>query len=1023
MSARHMSAVIASLALGLAFVASPVAAQGGGSVTGLVTNAETQQPMVSAQVMIIGTNRGTLTNQAGRYLVPNVPAGTYEVRVVMLGFSQETRSITVTSGQAVVADFNLSSSAIEIDGITVNVITGEAQRARELGTNNGQIAMEDIPLAAVTSLEDVLSGRTEGLVLNGLGGTIGTGQKIRIRGANSISLSNEPLVFVDGIQFNSGIATAIGLGGQDTSRLDDINPNDIASIEILKGPAATGLYGTQAANGVILITTKKGVSGASRWNFYAEGGISQMYTEFEPNFRQIALRPGSDPGANPINADGTVNFTDYSTCRNFVLANGGCVSTNLQTLSFSPLNDPRTTPFDTGYRQRYGLNVAGGSDRMTYFLSGEYLDQVGVENRFADINTQERTTVRANITAEVNDRLNIRVNTSYTKNKVRLPNNDNTTFGNMSALLGSDTFRPADPDDPFDPVTNRRNFFSFSPAILANDVIQQNVDRLGLSGTANFRGTDWLSFNATGGLDFASFHDNETIQPNKIPSTQDTRDGTRQSTRSSNYIWTLNGSTVATRDVNDWIVSKTTVGGSYYNQKNLSTECSGVGLIQGTSSCGTVTRDFAIDEDFFQVVTVGFYGIQEFQFNDRLFVQGSVRADDNSAFGDNFGLQWYPSASVSWVISEEDFFDIGFIPELRVRGAFGTSGLRPNFRDAVTLFDPASVRVNGQDAPGVIISSTGNTDLEPERTTEFEVGFDAGLFNNKVGLGFTYFDKTSKDALISRRLEPSLGLNASRFANLGEVSNSGTETSLSWQAINTSNFGVDVHTSWSTFSNEITQLSPDGSVEPIIINRGEQRHQQGSSAGAFWLPDFTFNDANGDGLINEDEVTVGDTAIFLGHVLPTWQGSFSLSIRAWDWLSISNLFEARGGNKQLDGTESFRCALFALCRANNTPDASLEDQARSVASRFHGTDAGYIRSADFLKWREFAVTLDVPDTWLASVQGLSLTIAGRNLLTWTDYPGVDPEINEQGASTNFNSNEFLTAPPVRSYSLRLNWAF
>ena len=940
-----------------------------------------------------------------------------------IGFSQETQSITVTAGQAVVANFNLSASALELDGITVNVITGEAQRARELGTNNGHISIEDIPLASVTSLEDVLSGRIEGLVLNGLGGTIGTGQRIRIRGANSISLSNEPLVFVDGIQFNAGIGTGIAVGGQDTSRLDDINPNDIATIEILKGPAATGLYGTQAANGVILITTKKGTSGAARWNFYAEGGISEMVTTFEPNFRQIALRPGSDPSASPILPDGTINDDDYSTCRNFVLANGGCVSNDIRTLSFSPLNDPRTTPFETGTRQRYGLNVAGGTDRMTYFVSGEFLDQVGVEKRFAEINTQERTTVRANLSAAVNDKLDINVNTSYTKNNLRLPNNDNTSFGNMSALLGSDTFRPADPDDPFDPVTNRRNYFAFSPAILGNDIIKQNVDRLGLSSTANYRGTDWLSFNVTGGLDLASFHDNETVQPNKIPTTQDTRDGNRQSTRNSNSIWTLNGSTVATRDVNDWIVSKTTVGGSYYNQKNLSTTCSGVGLLQGTASCGTTTRDFSIDEEFFQIVTVGFFGIQEFQLNDRLFVQGSVRADDNSAFGDNFGLQWYPNASASWVISEESFFDIGFIPELRVRGAFGTSGLRPNFRDAVTLFDPASIRVNGQDVAGVIISSTGNTDLKPERTTEIEFGFDAGFFNNKVALGFTYFNKTSTDALISRQLEPSLGLNASQFDNLGEVSNSGTETSLSWQALNTSNFGLDLRTTWSTFSNEITQLSPDGSVEPIIINRGEQRHQQGSSAGAFWQPDFTFNDANGDGLISSDEVTVGDTAVFLGHVLPTWQGSFSLSVRAWDFLHISSLFEARGGNKQLDGTESFRCALFAMCRANNEPGSPLIEQARSVASRFHGTDAGYIRSADFLKWRELAVTLDVPDTWLGSVQGLSVTLAGRNLLTLTDYPGVDPEINERGASANFNSNEFLTAPPVRTYSLRLNWAF
>jgi len=478
-----------------------------------------------------------------------------------------------------------------------------------------------------------------------------------------------------------------------------------------------------------------------------------------------------------------------------------------------------------------------------------------------------------------------------------------------------------------------------------------------------------------------------------------------------------------TRDINDWIVSRTTVGASYFNQKNLSTNCRGVGLIQGTFSCGTTTRNPTIDENFFQIITIGFYGSQEFQLNDRLFLTASARADDNSAFGENFGLQWYPNASVSWVVSEESFFDLSWMPELRVRGAFGTSGLRPNFRQAVTLFNPNSVRLGGADVAAVNIGSTGNPELKPERTTEFEFGFDAGLFSNKIGLDFTYFTKKSKDALISRRLQPSLGLTTSQFANLGEVKNWGTETSISLEALNTSDFGVDVRASWSTFNNEITQLSPDGSVEPIIFNRGVQRHQQGFPAGSFYRTDFTYSDANGDGLISEDEITYTDTAVFLGNMLPTWQGSFSLSIRAWDWLSISNLFEARGGNKQLDGTEDFRCGLFAMCRANNEPGASLDSQARSVASRFGGTDAGYVRSADFLKWRELAVTINVPDTWLSQIRGLSLTLAGRNLATWTDYPGLDPEINERGASSNFSQNEFLTLPPVRSYSLRLNYAF
>lgn len=1026
MSNRRLNMIVAFLALGIGLMAMPLAAQGTGSVTGTIIDADTQQPLSGAQVVITGTNRGALTNRAGRYVMPGVPAGTFEVRVVILGFSQQVQSVTVSAGQTAVANFNLRTSAVQIDGISVNVITGETQRAREMGTNNGHIVIDAIPAASVTSVEDVLSARTAGLVLQGLGGSIGTGQRIRVRGANSLSLSNEPLIYVDGIRFATTIGQGIGIGGQDASRLDDINPNDIASIEILKGPAATGLYGTQAANGVILITTKKGTAGAARWNFYAEGGIEDMDTDFNANFHQLALRPTGTAGANPVNPDGSINFTDYSTCRNWVLATGDCVSTNVQTVSFNPLNDPRTTPFATGERQRYGLNVSGGTDRVTYFVSGEYMDQVGVESRFAEINTRQRTSVRVNLTAAVNDKLDIGINTSYTRNDTRLPVNDNSSFGNMSALLGSETFSPADPDQPFDSETSRDNYFSYTPAMLANDIRDQEVDRVGFSGNANYRWTDWLSTNVTGGLDYGGIHDSRTLQPNKIPAGDDNLDGNRNSQRNSNYIWTLNGSSVVTRDVNDWIVSRTTVGGSYLNQKNLRTGCNGVGLIQGTSSCSTTSRDLGVNEDFFQVITVGFFASQEFQFNDRLFLNGSLRGDDNSAFGSAKGVEYYPNASASWVISEESFFNVSWIPELRLRGAFGTSGLRPGFRNATTLFNPNTVRVNGDDLSAVNIASTGNVELKPERTTEFEFGFDAGFFNNRLGLDFTYYDKTSKNSLISRRLEPSLGLTATQFDNLGEVKNKGIEASLRWQAVNMTDFGLDISTSFATFDNEIIQLSADGSVEPITLNRGEQRHQEGSSAGAFWLQDYTFSDANGDGLISADEVMPGDTAVFLGHSLPTWQGAFSMSVRAWDWLSISGLFEGRGGNKQLDGTEQFRCALFSMCEANNNPNSSLEDQAASVASRFHGVDSGFIVDADFLKLREVALTIDVPQA-LASrfskVDGLSLTLAGRNLFTWTNYTGIDPEINEAGASSNFNQSEFLTAPPVRSFSLRLNWAF
>ena len=235
-----------------AATATGVASQQTGTVTGRIIDAATQQPLPGAQIVVVGTTLGTLTNQEGRFLIPNVPSGARQIRAVLLGYGQEVQDVNVPAGGTAVVDFELATSAIELEGLVVSTITGEAQRARELGTNVGKIDVaSDVEATAVQTVSNVLGGRTEGVIVGNTGGAAGSGTRIRIRGANSINLSNEPLVFVDGVQISTS-TRAIGVGGENPSRLNDINPGDIESIDVIKGPAATGIYGTQAANGVII---------------------------------------------------------------------------------------------------------------------------------------------------------------------------------------------------------------------------------------------------------------------------------------------------------------------------------------------------------------------------------------------------------------------------------------------------------------------------------------------------------------------------------------------------------------------------------------------------------------------------------------------------------------------------------------------------------------------------------------------------------------------------------------------------
>jgi outer membrane receptor protein involved in Fe transport len=381
---------------------------------------------------------------------------------------------------------------------------------------------------------------------------------------------------------------------------------------------------------------------------------------------------------------------------------------------------------------------------------------------------------------------------------------------------------------------------------------------------------------------------------------------------------------------------------------------------------------------------------------------------------------------VSWVIGEEDFFPQGsFLSTLRLRAAYGQSGLRPGFRDAQTLFNPTTVAFRGGDVPGITVDATGNLTLKPEKSREIELGFDVALFDDRVGLDFTYFDKRSKDALIERRLAPSLGVATSRWENLGEIKNAGAEITVNVAAIDTRDFGLDLHAAVTTLSNEVIEIGEG--VEDIVINRGLQRHKEGYPAGAFFQAPVSWNDADGNGLLENSEVTIGDTVEFIGPSLPTYQIAWGGELRVSRWLSVSTLFEARGGNFQGNDSEAFRCARGGeSCRATDDPTASLEDQAAYIADTFIGSAAGFVEGADFVKWRELSITLRAPAGLarsLGAVNGLSLTLAGRNLATWTSYPGLDPEANETGGSSNFTQAEFNTQSPVRFLMARLNYTF
>lgn len=1027
-----------------------LAAQAGGTVAGQVLDAASQAPVEGVQVMIVGTQRGTTTNAQGRYSIAGVPAGVQQVRARRVGYGASTQAVTVVGGQTSTVNFTLTQAATQLQEVVVNAVTGQAQRREEIGTNTGNISVADLPKGPINNMAEVLQGRVAGVNLQSAAGSVGSSQRIRIRGANSLSLSNEPLLYVDGVLVSNGKG-GISLGGQDYSRLNDINPEEIENIEILKGPAASAIYGSAAANGVVLISTKRGRSGAAKWGAYFEGSQSKDENSYPLNYAALQVFTPGQPFYDIPNG-GILRTRQifgasapYNICPNYQAAAGSCTQDTV--LSFNQFRDPRTSPYQTGTRAKFGVNVSGGSDALTYYVSADKERADGVLRP----NSLDQTSLRANMNARIGEKANLSVSTAYVNALTNRISNDNSVFSPLiNAFLGPAQYLPGmESDTVSSPGQRVGSYFGYNTADQRKVQADQTVDRVILGANANYTPLSWLRLNGNTGLDFYGRYDARTINPaDRLPLALSYRLGNHYANRSLSHLWTANGSATGTFSILDNLVSNTTAGASF--QRNLfeGNDCYGIGIPAGTKSCSATTSQFAVSETHTDERTVGFFAREELAFADRLFLAGSIRADNNSGLSrDISGLSYFPSVNASWVVSRESFFPkLDWINQLRLRAAYGKAGQRPGFGDAETFFVSAVTQVAGQESPALVLSRTGNPALKVETTTEVEGGFDVGLFNNRVTAEYTLYNRRSVNALISRNLAPSAGLTGSVFQNLGSIKNWGNEFGLNVLAVDRSNVRFNAHLTATTLQNRIENLGEG--IAPIQLNRGAQAHRQDFPTGAFFALPVKYNDADGNGLLSRAEVSVDSSKFlvvrnattgkmdtlstsYVGPSLPTNTQGISGELTLFNTITISTLFERRGGNRQLNYTEYFRCrmqggtAYFSQCSALSNPNATLQEQAAYLGAQFLGaTPYGYIEDASFVKWRELSVRLQLPQRWASAsrlLSGAAISLSGRNLATWTKYTGLDPEINESGGGSNFEQGEFNTQPPVRTFSVRFDF--
>ena len=995
-----------------------------GTITGRVIDRGTQQPVMGVTVRVVGTTRGAQSSEQGTYRITGVPAGAVTVQALRIGYASISRPLTIGAGETATLDFALDPAATQLDVVQVTA-TGQEQSRRESGVSTALVNVPaEVPQAAVSNFQNVLSSRAAGVTVQEAGGTTGSAARIRIRGSNSVSLSNDPLIIVDGVRVNNdqGTGASIGVGGQVPSRLNDINPEDIENIEIVKGPAAAALYGTAAANGVIQITTKRGHAGTTKWNFHTEAGSVNEVTDYPANYWTLDL-------SSPFVAPGDTLFP----CTLDFQARGLC-SSDTKLVSYNPLE--QNSPFVRGYRERFGADVAGGSDLAQYFVGGDFYREQGVYS----INRQRQISLRGNLHSQLRDNFDLSLNTGYVQSRLRLPQNDNNVRGIVpQGLLGS-------------AIENYGGLGGFGfdlPENIFAINTQQNVDRFTGSARSNWQPLTWLSAIGTAGIDFTNRIDQEFIPPASAggPTSQFADDpvGKRTSNPFQEFLYTANFGLTGTFNPRPTLRSATSAGVQYNDEITRATFAFGQSLLAGTGSLNGATALFAVGETNVENKTLGAYLQEQIAWRERVFVTGALRGDKNSAFGQDFRSIVYPAASVSWVIGEEGFFpkqDI--LSSLRLRTAYGQSGQRPNFRNAVRFLTPTAVSLRqgssaSENVPGFFVGGIGNVNLKPELSKEWEIGFDAGFWHDRIGTEVTYYSKNTTDAIVARPIPPSEGEATTRLENLGRVKNAGLEYSVNAQLFDTHGVSGSLLVNGSRTANKLLSLGQG--IPPIIFgSNNTQRHQAGYPLGGYWsVPIKSYADLNGDGIISRTncptnngtsnpqgaslpacEVTLGDTAVYLGSPFPTSELAITPQLTLYKNFTIRALFDHRGGQKLFNYTERFRCVSFAVCLAANDKSAPLDQQARYIAGLM-GTDVGYHEDASFTKLRELSLSIGVPERYVSRLgfNGATLTLAGRNLHTWTNYSGLDPEINENGGF-NFSTDEFLSQPQVRYYTIRLD---
>ena len=1005
------------LLLAALLAAAPAAAQTG-TVEGRVVDARTGETIPGANVVLEGTTLGASTDVDGAFSFA-APAGTYQLLASFVGYLAAAEPVAVQAGQTSRVEVALEEDLLGLEEVFVVGFGTTSELA--LTGSVARVGERELDDAVVNTFEQVLQGRAAGVTVQANNGKLGQGLQIRVRGAASVSAGNGPLYVIDGIP-----VTTENLSTNDaaTNPLAQLSPSDISSIEVLKDASASAIYGSRGSNGVVLITTKSGFDGRTQFSVDVRRSASEPTRQVDllnaEEYRTLLLEAAEnsarlDPGYDYVgDVEGTFDFLAQGTDWR-----GGEVDSDWQDRAFQ-----------TGGGYQVDASARGGNRSTQFFLSGSYSEEDGILIR----DEYDRITGRVNLTHEVSDAFEIGANLGLS----RVLNNRLSTDNSFATPVQIIAQAPISPITMDDGELNENTLYF-------NTLLYNDNTRFAVTGYRNLgnvfgdlRLLPDLRLRSEFGVDVLDQNTDEYYN-SRVAENTGAAQGLAVNTWNRVVNYTTNNYLTYERAFAGVHDVEAVAGITYQDVGLQLTQVQGERFpnddFQQVDGAAQITAGTATQTGY---RFLGYFGRANYNFDDRYFLSASGRVDGSSRFGRESRYGFFPAVSGAWVVSDEPFFaGVPGVSFLKLRASYGITGNADiaNFA-SLGLWSEASFG----GTPGIVPVQVENPDLKWERTAQADLGLDFAFFRNRVSGEFDVYAKDTDDLLLGVNVPSTTGY-STVLRNVGTLQNRGVELAVNARLVNSRRFSWTSSFNISANRNEITDL--DGQViEGGFINRAIE----GEPIGVFFGYEYAGVDPdNGDALyfVNDpdapsDRATTSNpneaTRVVIGSPHPDFTGGLNNVVTAggvefqmfWQFVSGNQIYDGGGRFKTANGDFFDNQLRDQLDRWQQPGDVTDVPEARLYFGNGTAPSSRYLYDGSYLRLRTLSVAYNVPARYLnaLSVQGARVYLIGTNLLTLTEYPWWDPEVNADYVAGNIGlGNEFYSAPQARSVSLGLQFTF